>query len=407
MRILYANNRYCSDVDGAAKSTQMLAEQMTKDGYSVGVFCVNNTNKVLSVLYLNGVKIYKGHGGLRDYNRVISGKLNFIEKWIFKLLTVYNPTIKREIEKVFEDFKPDILHTNSITGMSLIVWVLAKKHNIKVVHTQHDYSMLAPSEIVANDNFIPLYKKPFILLYQICCKRLSNHVDYLTSPSEYTLRKFDKYFKHAKGRKCVPNSIIYDKEVFQKNVQDRLNKKISYFTFLYVGRLKKYKGVKQLVQAFTNIHDESIRLVVCGSGELEEFILESVKKDSRIIYRGALDKDKLAVEYKNADVIVVPSMWEETFGLVIIEANYFCLPAIVSNKGGMPDIIENIGGGVIYKYDDIAALKQEMLNIKSSVNLKDFYNSIIKNISLYSLENQVKVYSDIYKELYEELECNN
>ena len=50
-------------------------------------------------------------------------------------------------------------------------------------------------------------------------------------------------------------------------------------------------------------------------------------------------------QYIKADVLVVPSIWDEPFGRVVIEGNSYGLPVICSNKGGIPEIINEMCSG--------------------------------------------------------------
>jgi glycosyltransferase involved in cell wall biosynthesis len=69
-------------------------------------------------------------------------------------------------------------------------------------------------------------------------------------------------------------------------------------------------------------------------------------------FLGQLSASELRRLYERSVAVIVPSIWYEVFGQVIIEAFSLRTPAIVRNIGGMPQIIEESGGGFVYTTND-------------------------------------------------------
>lgn len=125
------------------------------------------------------------------------------------------------------------------------------------------------------------------------------------------------------------------------------------FVLVYSGRLREEKGILQLVQAINQIHDTPyLKLLIIGAsnygkGQLPSpFIAQLVKeaepvKDS-VIFTGFVDYQDVPTYLKMADIAVVPSMWEEPFGLTVIEAMAAGLPLITTNSGGIPEICDGV-----------------------------------------------------------------
>lgn len=101
-------------------------------------------------------------------------------------------------------------------------------------------------------------------------------------------------------------------------------------TILFVGRHRKYKGVKYLIRALK--HLPAARLRVVGNGEeLNNLrrLTSQLGLDSQITFLTDVPNDRLAVEYKNADIFVLPSIdASEAFGIVQAEALAYGLPVI-------------------------------------------------------------------------------
>lgn len=125
------------------------------------------------------------------------------------------------------------------------------------------------------------------------------------------------------------------------------------FTFLYVGGLTKNKGFIELVRAFeiaSKMHN-NLNLIVCGDGPLREWLMERIVYASgRIIYKGTVEHSELPKIYSMADVFVLPSkslrkfglkIWEEQFGMALVEAMASGLPIITTRTGSIPEIVGN------------------------------------------------------------------
>lgn len=125
------------------------------------------------------------------------------------------------------------------------------------------------------------------------------------------------------------------------------------FIIVYIGRLKREKGILQLIQAIKQTHEISnLKLLIIGASaygkdkqptkfirQLEE---ESEPIKDKVIFTGFIDYHQVPSYLKMGDIAVVPSMWEEPFGLTIVEAMAAGLPLITTRSGGIPEICEGV-----------------------------------------------------------------
>lgn len=116
------------------------------------------------------------------------------------------------------------------------------------------------------------------------------------------------------------------------------------FIVLFVGRLIKEKGVIPLLSAAKKTDK---KFLFVGTGPLEETIQKFSKKYKNIILLGCISQHELPLYYSAADVLIVPSVHEEGFGRVIIEALACGLPVIGSNRGAIPEAIDESVGRLI------------------------------------------------------------
>lgn len=125
------------------------------------------------------------------------------------------------------------------------------------------------------------------------------------------------------------------------------------FTIVYSGRLTEEKGILQLIQAIkqTDII-KNLKLLIIGASaygkdkhptsfikRLEE---ESEPIKDRVVFTGFVNYERVPSYLKLADIAVVPSMWEEPFGLTVVEAMAAGLPLITTRSGGIPEICEGV-----------------------------------------------------------------
>ena len=120
------------------------------------------------------------------------------------------------------------------------------------------------------------------------------------------------------------------------------------FVIVYNGRINKDKGISELIEAMLQLESPKIKLMVLGSSFFNDsknentFILSLKNKaktiKDRIVFTGFIPYKKIPNYLQIADIAVLPSIWEEPFGLTIVEAMAIGLPLITTRSGGIPEI---------------------------------------------------------------------
>jgi glycosyltransferase involved in cell wall biosynthesis len=125
------------------------------------------------------------------------------------------------------------------------------------------------------------------------------------------------------------------------------------FIISFSGRINKDKGVAELIDAILMLKDEpNIKLMVIGGTFFgnavdEDDFVRSLKDKAKtisdkIMFTGYIPYDKLPDYLHLADIAVIPSMWNEPFGLTIVEALAAGLPLVTTRSGGIPEICEGV-----------------------------------------------------------------
>jgi len=139
---------------------------------------------------------------------------------------------------------------------------------------------------------------------------------------------------------------------------------------LFAGRLEWEKGVHTLVEAMPRLRRRfpGLRLVVVGKGsqlEMLQALARKLRVSRSVEFTGWLTEAELRAVNAAADVAVVPSVYEP-FGLVALEAAALGTPVVVSDTGGLAEIVVNGETGLTFPALDAAALADAVTEVLRS-----------------------------------------
>lgn len=215
--------------------------------------------------------------------------------------------------------------------------------------------------------------------------------------SEYIKNRVQEIDSNCDKVKVLSNpldKVIFNKKLISDEKEDLKNKLgiKDEFIFIYTGRLIPVKGVKELILAFNNLvtKKENVKLLIVGGNSdyrnTGNYVNELKRiANNNVIFTGYIPADELYKYYSLANAQVVPSLWNEAFGLILLEGMYFNLPIIASNSGGMPEIC---GDSALYvnRENIIPELEEKMKYImeNNAVMMKKVknYESILSNYTL-------------------------
>jgi len=151
----------------------------------------------------------------------------------------------------------------------------------------------------------------------------------------------------------IPNGV--NAEVYAKAKNENLSLFRSKFALpeekivLFVGRLVHEKGVHALVNAIPKVLEKiNAKLIIVGNGYMKEQLSNIIKNMGlahKVLFTGFLDDETLRKLQQCADVSVVPSLFEP-FGIVALEAMAAKSPVVVSDTGGLSEIVDHDVTGV-------------------------------------------------------------
>lgn len=161
----------------------------------------------------------------------------------------------------------------------------------------------------------------------------------------------------------------------------------------YLGPYKKYKGFYLLLDVMRNInfkYKQSIELNIYGE------VIE-LNEESNIKFRGKYEYSDLSNIFNETDLLIVPSIWYETFGFVTLEAQSYGVPVLTTKNVGSKDILSNNKGVIVdINKDEIYLILEKIINNREI--LIEFNKNINNGIFAYSMSNHYKKVMEIYKE---------
>ena len=172
-------------------------------------------------------------------------------------------------------------------------------------------------------------------------------------------------------------------------------------TVLFVGKLRKYKGVEYLLRALVDLPEIKLRIV--GEGEERiplEKLSQSLGLGPRVMFFGNLPDESLVGEYSTADLFVLPSIdASEAFGIVQAEAMSYGLPVINTNlASSVPFVSLHELTGLTVAARDVSGLAAAIRRLSQD---RGFYENCSRNAlaraKLFSEQNLLEGYAKVYR----------
>jgi len=341
MKICFINNLYHPIVlGGAEQSVKLLAESLVHAGHEATVVCTT-PEPGTHMATINGVKVY--YLGLKNLYYPFHNKSNPIFlKPFWHAIDTYNPFMARELRLILTKECPDLVHTNNLCGFSVAVLNQVKMRRLPLVQTLRDYYLLCPRS---------MYRKGTncktqcwnCKLYALPRKKISGLIDSVIGISRFLL---DQHLQFGYFKDISSSRVIYNPYKLPKDMAFNCPSNDTGLRLGYLGSLRPNKGLEMLLKILTRFSPEQWELCIGGRGTQEyESYLKNSYSHPKVHYLGFIQPTMLLTK---VDVLIVPSLWHEPFGRIIIEAYAHGVPVIGSRRGGIPEIIEEKKTGFLF-----------------------------------------------------------
>jgi glycosyltransferase involved in cell wall biosynthesis len=359
------------------------AKELTKRGYKVEVFTAKYTD--ISV-----------------YERIKDIQIHPLRSF----LRIGNAPIIPQIIWVLRDFDLIHLHMPFITGAELTS-LSSLLFRIPLVVTYH--SDLIPSGSWRDILFrIATQTSRFFVLNR------AQKIIFVSEGHARTCDQSDILIKRRKSCRIVPNGIDTrlfapgpDREAVRVFLGVPVNSKVGGF----VGKLDRahhYKGLNILLEALSHENLNGVHLLVIGDGDMcNEYRQQAARLGiiNRVHFLGDNSQDQLPPLYRACDVIVMPSIVNESFGLVAAEALSCGIPVIASDGPGLHGFLNDGKSGYFINPGDVIDLSDKLLKFFSLTPRKQRIlgnNGRKKIIDNFTWEHSIDLLDSIYQDIIKE-----
>lgn len=368
-----------------------------------------------------------------------------------------NDEIDKRFAELLDEIAPDIVHIQHLVFLSIGLIKKIKDRGVPIVFTLHDYWLMCPRwHILKKD--LTLCKKAFSSnfdqecsncisemfnikrgtkraylfskkllpafalnwlkrIYFRCAQKMSDgeaninrlkernykiktvlsNIDYFIAPSEYLQNRFIQFGippgKIESLRHGLNSGLFTDT---QKVKTDKIR-------FTFIGTILPAKGLHTLIEAFNRMDGKKAELRIFGrlhSYVGFEYYLPYLKRkitNNNIRLMGEFSHLEIAKIFKETDVVVVPSIWNENCPLIIQEAFFSKTPVIASRIGGIPELIKDGINGLLFKPGDVNELQQKLQYIINNPDVLEKFQENIPKVKC--IEDNAKEIEGIYSKL--------
>jgi glycosyltransferase involved in cell wall biosynthesis len=282
------------------------------------------------------------------------------------MTVTYNSRARDRLRARLEAERPDVMHVhNFFPLLSPSIFDAARDAGVASVFTLHNFRILCPTAFLYHEDNVrerslhhPCWWTVRRRVYRgsmLGTLAVAHMVETHKRAGTWN-SKVDRFIAltpYAK-RKFIEGGLPADRiAVKAHSVADRPGRASEPIRrgALYVGRLSPEKGIDLLLHAWRNL-DYPLRVV--GDGPLANEVRAA---GGNVTAVGHLSMDAVRREMEVAAFLIVPSVWNEMFGMVIIEAMAAGLPVIVSRLEGLMSIVEENVTGLSFNVADVRSLR--------------------------------------------------
>lgn len=233
-----------------------------------------------------------------------------------------------------------------------------RKNKIDLLHINHA-NYWRPAEVVA----AKLLGIPIITHYHVVVSKPGPFVKYSTCIAAVSRYTSEHSLPASVPKAIIHNSVDVSRYDNAKNIRDELGLGKDDVVVSFIGQIRDIKGVDLFIKMAHGIEGSNVKFLIVGEcrdpkiyhgSYTKEMLDDEIAGDTRILYTGY--RSDVENIYASSDIIVMPSRWEEPFGLINIEAGAARKPMISTNVGGIAEIIRHGENGYLADGEDVTSL---------------------------------------------------
>lgn len=277
---------------------------------------------------------------------------------------------QEKISQLVRRFQPDLVHVHNIYyQISPSIFLTLRELGAPTVMTVQDYHMLSPQYMRWSHHKVEDLSRVGII--QAALSRFHKNSFFASLAAAATYRLHERMGLYHLVDRYVVSTNFVKSEMIKKGFEAwKINvlplaieaQKITpaigwdHGYILFVGRLVEEKGIWQVLRAAKKLPHINFKIV--GTGPEEARLKQAAEHLTNVEFIGFAVGETLWNLYRGARCVVVPSLWQEVFGLVVLEAMAAGKPVIASNIGGLPEVVSDRITGLLVQPGSVPELAE-------------------------------------------------
>jgi glycosyltransferase involved in cell wall biosynthesis len=279
-------------------------------------------------------------------------------------------------------FGPDVVHLhNPYPSFGPAVHLAAEKLGLPVVQTIHNVRLRCPNGLMFTQGAVCTRCQPGNYIHSILHECFPSRSQAAAYAASLWTHRFVLRLENRVTRFVAPSLFMKDRllswgvapdrvSMVRNFVNDRESSEVpTNGPGVYIGRLSPEKGLDVLISALHRAGDPPFKVI--GDGPIREDLERQVTNHGlrRISLLGRLNTDDVARSLDEAGYLVMPSVCYENAPLAVLEAMAAGRPVVVSDRGGLPELVGE-GGGVTFRAGDASSLASAIQQLADGSSLR-------------------------------------
>jgi glycosyltransferase involved in cell wall biosynthesis len=237
-----------------------------------------------------------------------------------------------------------------------------KREKVAAIHVNR-FNFWRPAELLAAH----LLRIPIITHYHLVIDEPSPAIQWCRAA--FCVSRYTTEHSHPKSltKPVIYNSVDLERFDAGHSMRDQLGISADEVVVAFLGQIRDIKGIADFIAMARRIDDPHARFLIAGEcrdpmrypgSYSEQDLKDMAGGDTRIHYIGYVKEVENV--YHTADIIVVPSRWQEPLGLINLEASACRKPVVATRVGGIPEVVEDGVNGYLVEPGNVTHMAQRV-----------------------------------------------